>query len=204
YPAGGWPQRYPLRYDHVKAGVPDYTSYYTFNDDVILENIIFLTQSYLTLGQKRLLEPIKRGMDFYLISLQGNPQRGWGPQHGMDLKPAQARTFEPAALAPSYTVRNAMDLIRFYEWTGDSKYIAPIPDILKWLESARLPADLNEGGKFTHPMWVEIGTGSPLYAHRRGSNRIYGEYYMDYNDEKVITHYPQKNNLDSRINQIRQ
>lgn len=203
YPLGGWPQRYPLRYDHVKKGVPDYTSHYTFNDDVIWENINFLTQSYLTLGQQRLLDPIQRGMEFYLASLQSNPQRGWGAQHGMDLKPAQARTFEPAALAPSYTLNNAMHLIRFYEWTGDRKFIAPIPDILNWLENARLPKEQTENGTYTHPTWVEIGTGKPLYAHRRGSNRLYGEYYMDYSDEKVITHYGQKSNLDNRIKTLR-
>ncbi|MEX2404435.1 MAG: pectate lyase, partial [Balneolales bacterium] len=187
----------------VKKGVPDYTSHYTFNDDVIWENINFLTQSYLTLGQQRLLDPIQRGMEFYLASLQGNPQRGWGAQHGMDLKPAQARTFEPVALAPSYTLNNAMHLIRFYEWTGDRKFIAPIPDILNWLENARLPKEQTENGTYTHPTWVEIGTGKPLYAHRRGSNRLYGEYYMDYSDEKVITHYGQKSNLDNRIKTLR-
>ena len=203
YPLGGWPQRYPLRYDHVKKGIPDYSSYYTFNDDVIWENINFLTQSYLTLGQERFLDPIRRGMQFYLLSLQGNPQRGWGAQHGMDLKPVQARTFEPEALAPSYTVNNAMHLIRFYEWTGDRKFIAPIPDILSWLEDARLPVEQTDNGRYTHPTWVEIGTGKPLYVHRRGSNRLHGEYYIDYSDEKLITHYGQKTNLESRIKTLR-
>ena len=31
YPIGGWPQRYPLRYEFSHHGKPDYTSYYTFN-----------------------------------------------------------------------------------------------------------------------------------------------------------------------------
>jgi hypothetical protein len=43
YPIGAWPQRFPLKYDFNKQGHPDYTSYYTFNDDVIWENIHFLT-----------------------------------------------------------------------------------------------------------------------------------------------------------------
>jgi hypothetical protein len=44
YPNGGWPQRYPLKDDFKKAGHPDYTPFYTFNDDVILENVFFLIQ----------------------------------------------------------------------------------------------------------------------------------------------------------------
>ncbi len=58
YPLGGWPQRYPLKYEYSKNGNPDYTSYYTFNDDVIWENINFLIQCYLTLGEERLLVSI--------------------------------------------------------------------------------------------------------------------------------------------------
>ncbi|MBD0377780.1 MAG: pectate lyase, partial [Flavisolibacter sp.] len=75
YPNGGWPQRYPLRYDFNKAGHPDYSSYYTFNDEVIWENVNFLIQCYLTLGEERFLDPIRRGMDFFLISQQGSG--GW-------------------------------------------------------------------------------------------------------------------------------
>ncbi|MBS1655454.1 MAG: pectate lyase, partial [Bacteroidetes bacterium] len=55
YPNGGWPQRYPLMYDFAKAGHPDYTSFYTFNDDVIWQNVLFLIQCYETLGEKRFL-----------------------------------------------------------------------------------------------------------------------------------------------------
>src|SRR6476646_157404 len=68
YPNGGWPQRYPLMYDFKKEGHPDYTSFYTFNDDVIWENVLFLIQCYETLGEQRFLDPISRGMNFYLIS----------------------------------------------------------------------------------------------------------------------------------------
>ena len=189
YPTGGWPQRYPLRYDHSKKGFPDYTSYYTFNDDVVWENINFLTQCYLTLGQQRLLDPIIRGMNFYLLTLQGNPQAGWGMQYTMDLKPAAARTYEPKALAPSYSLNNAMLLMKFYEWTGDRKFIDRISDIIAWLEKTKLPEKARLGGRVTHPTFIGIGTDRPLYVHRRGSNVTYGEYYVDYNDDKLLSHY---------------
>ena len=52
YPIGGWPQRYPLRYDHPFHGKPDYTSFITLNDDVIPLVIEFLTQCYQALGMQ--------------------------------------------------------------------------------------------------------------------------------------------------------
>ena len=211
YPNGGWPQRYPLKYDHVKLGLDargdqietiifeDYTSYITFNDDVIWENINFLLQCYLTLGEKRLLDPIRRGMDIYLLTLQGNPQAGWGMQHYPDnLKPAAARSHEPKSLTPAYTLGNAFHLIRFYEWTGDSKYIARIPDIINWLEESAYPEPMTwRGGRTaTHPRFVEIGTNRPIYVTRRGSNQKYGRYVLTYEDDLLLGHYGMRSNLD--------
>ncbi|MEO5999135.1 MAG: pectate lyase, partial [Chitinophagaceae bacterium] len=103
YPLGGWPQRYPLKHDFPHGFDDDYTSFYTFNDDVIWGNIDFLIQCYVTLGDERLLDPVRRGMNFYLITQQGNPYGGWGQQYNMDLMPAHARSYEPPALLPSFT-----------------------------------------------------------------------------------------------------
>jgi hypothetical protein len=187
YPLGGWPQRYPLRYDFVKQGHPDYTSFYTFNDDVIWENINFLIQCYLTLGEERFLDPIRRGMNFYLISQDASG--GWGQQLNMALETVGARTYEPAALLPGTTVGNAMLLLRFYQYTGDKKFLNRVPEAIRWLEETRLPEDKTEGGKYTHPTFVELGTNRPIYVHRKGSNVKYGHYYHDYNDENLLSHY---------------
>ncbi len=70
YPNGGWPQRFPLRYEFAHDGLADYTSYYTNNDGVIPGNIELLVEAYERLGDERNLEAARRGMDF-LISLQG-------------------------------------------------------------------------------------------------------------------------------------
>src|SRR6185312_1880795 len=101
YPLGGWPQRYPLMYEFPHGYSDDYTSFYTFNDGVIQNNIGFLIKCYVLLGRKDLLKHIMRGMNFYLITQQGNPQGGWGQQYNMNLEPAHARTYEPPALLPS-------------------------------------------------------------------------------------------------------
>lgn len=193
YPQGGWPQRYPLKYDFNKEDHPDYTSYFTFNDDVVWENINFLIQCYLTLGEERFLDPILKGMNFYLISQDSSG--GWGQQLDMNLKTAGARTYEPKALLPSTTVENVRLLLTFYQYTGNKKFLACIPRAISWLERVKLPANQNAGSRYTHPTFVEMGTNKPVYVHRIGSNVKYGKYYVDYNDDKLLSHYGGKTRI---------
>lgn len=190
YPLGGWPQRYPLMYDFNKQNHPDYTSFYTFNDDVIWENIHFLIQCYETLGEERFLDPICRGMNFYLISQ--DVSGGWPQQLDMGLKTAGARTYEPAALLPKTTFRNAMLLMQFYRLTGDKKYMAHIPQAIEWLEKNGLPEAQSDSGRYTHPTFIDPETGKAIYLHRKGSNAIYGHYYMDEKDDHLLGHYSGK------------
>jgi hypothetical protein len=187
YPLGGWPQRYPLRIDFSKNGNPDYTSLYTFNDDVIWENIHFLIQCYLTLGDERFLDPIHRGMNFYLISQ--HESGGWGQQYDMELNPARARTYEPEALLPGTTFENASLLLKFYQITGNKKYLNQVPATIAWLERTGLPENKTQDGRYTHSTFVEVGTDRPIYVHRKGSNVKYGYYYYDYSDDKLLSHY---------------
>jgi hypothetical protein len=193
YPLGGWPQRYPLKYDFNKEGHPDYTSFYTFNDGVVWENVNFLIQCYQTLGQERLLDPVRRGMNFYLISQDSSG--GWGQQLNMALETEGARTYEPKALLPGTTFGNAMLLLTFYQYTGDKKFLARIPDAINWLERARLPQNQTGSGSYTHSTFVEMGTNKPVYVHRKGSNVKYGKYYVDYNDDKLLSHYGGKTRI---------
>ena len=186
YPIGGWPQRYPLRYDFNKQGHLDYTSFYTFNDDVIWENIHFLVQCYEALGEERFLDPILRGMNFYLTSQDGCG--AWGQQINLDLEIAGARTYEPAAFLPGTTCNNAFLLLKFYGFTGDKKFLARVPDAIKWLEETKLPQDQIEGRR-THPTFVDPVTNKPIYVHRKGSNVVYGTYYIDGNDKQLLAHY---------------
>lgn len=193
YPTGGWPQRYPLRYDFNKQGFPDYTSYYTFNDDVIWENIHFLIQCYEVLGEARFLDPIQRGMNFYRISQ--DPSGGWGQQLNMEMRATSARTYEPAALLPGATYANAMLLIRFYQYTGDKEFLSGVPQAIEWLEKTQLPKKQAEGNR-THPTFIDIETQKPIYVHRKGSNVKYGRYYLDSNDKNLLAHYGGKTRID--------
>jgi hypothetical protein len=135
-------------------------------------------------------------MNFSLITQQGNPQGGWAEQYDMDLKPANGRKYEPAALMPSQTYRQIMHLMNFYKLTGDRKFLARIPDAIQWLEASRLPDDKSEGGKYTHAVFIEVGTNKPLYAHRKGNGFMDGKYWVDYNDDNPLLHYGAKGKIN--------
>jgi PelA/Pel-15E family pectate lyase len=191
YPVGAWPQRFPLKSEFSHHGKPDYTSFLTFNDDVTAGNIELLVLCYQALGDARLLDPIARGMRAFVVTLQPAPQAGWALQYTPDLKPAGARTYEPTALATHTTASNIEHLLRFYRLTGDASFLARIPEALDWLDAVKLPPDVAAiaGGGRTHPTFVEIGTNKPLYVHRRGSNVVNGEYYVDGDPRNTIGHY---------------
>jgi len=210
YPIGGWPQRYPLYadplyYDYTSDFThkyADYTSYYTFNDGVTYENLSFLIDCYRVLGQKRLLNPIRRAMNFFLITQHGSPQAGWGKQYNHELETAGARTYEPKSLNPSLTALHINHLMDFYRMTGRKKFLRPIEPALEWLENSKLPVSMRENGKYTHPQNVELGTNKPLFVHRQGSNVLNGKYYADYNPKDLIGHYGQRVDID--ISELRE
>ncbi|MEG8947466.1 pectate lyase [Rosettibacter firmus] len=182
YPNGAWPQRFPFIKNRN-----DYTRYYTFNDNVIWNNIKFLILCYATLKYEKLLEPIKRGMNFFILSQYKKPQAGWAQQYDLKLQPARARTYEPAALDPQYTARHIEMLIKFYEMTGDKKYLNAIPDALQWVKSVVIN---NKDSLALVPKFVELRTNKPIYLHRKGSNLKFGSYYFDYCDSNIVIHYP--------------
>lgn len=186
YPNGGWPQRYPLSHEFSEEGRPDYTSYYTFNDDVIHGNIFLLLDAFEKLGDKRYFDAALRGMDFYLISQLPPPQAGWGQQYDMNMISAQARSYEPASVMPGQTYACASDLMDYYKITGDKRYLKGIPDAIKWLEDSVINTDSSKG--YTHSTFYEPGTNKPLYVHREGTSIENGRYYTDYNFT-VLKHY---------------
>jgi PelA/Pel-15E family pectate lyase len=192
YENGGWPQRYPR-----VVGEEDYILYVTFNDDVADENIKFLLMVYHTLGDERALASIRRAMEVFPATQQAAPQAGWSLQHHHEtLAPMGARSYEPESLATHTTSGNIAQMLDFYEWTGEERFIARIPEALDWLDSVRLPEDQVRVPGRRYPTFIELGTNRARIVHRRGSNSTNGEYYWDYNPERPITHYSQWRPLD--------
>ena len=198
YPNGAWPQRYPLMYDHPYDSHDDYTSYYTFNDDVIKDNIDLLLEAYEKLGSEVYREAAHRGMDFYLISQLPKPQAGWAQQYTMDMKPGWGRSYEPDAVCTVQTTSNISDLENFYAITGDRRYLGPIPDAIAWLENSVIASGLPGGN--THAYFYEPGTNKPLWSHREGTNIDNGRYWVDYD---ITDYYPYGVPLTINTGQVR-
>lgn len=197
YDNGGWPQRYPLMYDHPFKGKADYSSFITLNDEVLLENIQFLENCRDRLGMTELQERINRAM--YLIPKlqQPMPYAGWSDQYTLDLKPAHARSYEPRAVNTATTMSMIRVCRELFDKTGDSVFMRHLPEAIAFLKSQRLgDEDLRKWGKpsydpnsFLVPRFVNPDNGLPQYVHRRGGNVANGEYFIDQDIANTIGHY---------------
>jgi len=199
YPNGAWPQRYPLKNEFVHGGHPDYTSYYTFNDGVMRNNIDILLEAWEKLGDERYLKTARRGMDFYILSQLPEPQAGWADQYDHDLKPAWARMFEPPAVSSIQTIRSIRDLEFFYRATGDRRYLGPIPAALEWLENSVINTDpskkfyhpfFGRAMAYTHAYYYELGTNRPIFAHRSGTSVEDERFWISYEMEDMYPYGP--------------
>lgn len=87
--------------------------------------------------------------------------------------------------------------MNFYEWSGDERFLARVPEALAWLDSVHLaPGQVHVAGR-EYPTFIEIGTNRARIVHRRGSNVVNGEYYWDYDVAKPIVHYGQWRAIDA-------
>ena len=179
-PVGGWPQRWPRTHEFQNHGKPDYTGHITFNDEVHQENLDFLLLVYQALGDTRVLEPIGRAMNVVVLTQHGQPTPGWSLQHAPDLQPAGARTYEPRSIATHTTAANVDLLMNFYELTGETRYLARVPEAIDWLDKVEAPKAVHTADGRTHWTHIEVGTNRPLFVRRRGSNAQNGEYFVNY------------------------
>ena len=159
YPNGGWPQRYPLRYEFVHDGLPDYTSLYTLNDNAMSNTIDVLLDAYVQLGDERYLEAARRGGDFFMISQGPEGQAGWAEQFDMNLQPCWGRTHEPPAFMPRQTLNTLYTLAQLYLFTGDRRYLRPFPAAMDWLARCELRA--RDDGSIETARLYEPGTNLP-------------------------------------------
>ncbi len=197
YDNGGWPQRFPLMYDHPFKGKEDYSSFITLNDEVLMGNINFLKDCRDKLHRSDLDNPIKRAM--YLIPKlqQPKPFAGWSDQYTIEMKPAHARSYEPKAINSSTTVQMIWTCRDFFAQTGDSVFIRRIPEAIEYLQSLSLgESDIkkwNRPSRFKNailvPRFVDPDTGRPLYVHRCGTNVFNGQYYTNEELTGTIGHY---------------
>lgn len=180
FPNGAWPQRYPL------IGT-SYDILYTFNDGVIGNNIRTMLEAYRLLCDPRYLESARRGGDFIIVSQHAGPQYGWGQQISYDMKPAKARVYEPASLSVPDSRDNLNCLMDMYEFTGDRRYLEPVPRTLGWMDTVISPD--GKVGTF-----LEEGTNRPLAAKFVGDSGTPQSVEITYNLAEAMGGYGYESN----------
>lgn len=173
YPNGGWPQRYPLRYEAVHEGLPDYTSYYTLNDNSMTNTMDVLLDAYVQLGDEKYLEAVRRGGDFFIIAQGPEGHEGWSEQYDMNLQPSWARTHEPPGFMVRQTIVTMSTLEKLFLFTGDRRYLRPIPSAIQWMESSRL--QVLEDGRSEFSRIYDPETNLPV--NRKDTDDPSGEGY---------------------------
>ena len=118
-----------------------------------------MIEAYQYYDDDEIEKSLRKAARFLMISQLAPPQPGWAQQYNEFLQPAWARTFEPPSVCPSVTIKNIDTLIDLYLVLGNSDYLEPIPDSLRWLHDIRM-----ENGNWAR--FVEIGTNKALYYDR--------------------------------------
>lgn len=153
-PAGAWPQQWPP----TNSGDSNYQNLLTLNDGVTADCITAMLEAHGRYGSKRYLDSACRAGDFILRT--ANPV--WCQQYDMDLKPAKARAYEPAAFGTEESSLIIRSLIDLYVRTGDGKWLAPIPAAFQWFDKVKLGDNL-------WARFYEIGTDRPIYTKKDGT-----------------------------------
>jgi PelA/Pel-15E family pectate lyase len=188
FPNGAFPQVWskPVeRHPVVKARYPDYDwrtegrvknywDYYTLNDGLAGTVAAVLIEAHQTYKDDKYKAALARLGDFLVRAQMPDPQPGWCQQYGYDMAPIWARKFEPAAVT-GWESQDVMEtLIRIARYTGETKYLDPIPKALAYFQKSLLP-----DGRVAR--YYELKTNKPLYMNQR--------YELTYDDSAAPSHY---------------
>ncbi len=165
YPLGAWPQRYdrfpdPARFPVLTANYPsswsrqfpklDYRTYYTFNDNTIADMITTMFLASRVYDEPRYLAAAERAGDFIIAAQMPMPQPAWAQQYDANMQPAWARKFEPPAVTGGESQGVLRTLLALFRHTGNSKYLAPIPTALNYLEHRNYELTYDDSDLPTH------------------------------------------------------
>lgn len=177
--------KYPA-YDWKTEGkIRDYWACYTLNDNLagtVADTLITAHQVYKDRKYRAALEKLG---DFLILAQMPDPQPGWCQQYNDEMVPIWARKFEPPAIT-GWESQDVMEaLIKIARYTGEKKYLEPIPRALKYFTRSLLP-----DGRLAR--YYELKTNKPLYMDRK--------YQLTYDDAAVPSHYGWKQ--PARLKQI--
>jgi PelA/Pel-15E family pectate lyase len=166
--------KYPDYDWRTEGRLKNYWDYYTLNDNLagsVSETLIVAHRVY---GDAKYKAALERLGDFLLLAQMPDPQPGWCQQYSYDMVPIWARKFEPPAVT-AWESQDVLEvLITIAEYTGDQKYLEPIPRALAYLEKCLLP-----DGRVAR--YYELKTNKPLYMDQ--------QYQLTYDDSAVPEHY---------------
>ena len=160
-----WPRKHP-------GG--DYWQYYTLNDQAlvrVMQTVWLASEIY---DQKKYRDSALKAGDFLLRAQMPDPQPAWAQQYNYDMQPIWARKFEPPAVSGGESQVVIEALLKLAVDTGETKYLAPVPRALDYLESSLLP-----DGRLAR--FYELKTNRPLYFTK--------QYELTYDDSDLPTHY---------------
>ena len=195
FPNGAFPQgfRGPVEpRPVVKAKFPDYDwrtegriknywDYYTLNDNLAGTVSDVLIEAHRIYAEPKYETALKRLGDFLILAQMPEPQPAWCQQYNYQTIPIWARKFEPPAITGSESQDVMRTLIRIADYTGDKKYLEPIPRALAYFKESLLP-----DGRVAR--YYELKTNRPLY--------MTPDYELTYDDSAVPSHYAWKRSAD--------
>lgn len=172
----------------TEGRIKNYWDMYTLNDNVCDYVADTLIDAHEIYGGDRYLKALQKLGDFLILAQMPEPQPGWAQQYNYEMQPIWARRFEPAAMAGDETQEAIGTLMKIAAFTGDDKYLEPIPAALAWLKRSLL-----SDGQLAR--YYELKTNRPLYMNRNGRN-----YSLTYDDSRLPKHYGWK--WPSRIEEL--
>ena len=191
YPVGAFPQIWtgPVAqipgkaanfpdYDWRTEGrIKNYWDYYTLNDGLAGYVSTVLMEAYEIYQEERYRQALLKLGDFLIAAQLPAPQPAWAQQYNFEMQPIWARKFEPPAVTGGESQDVIQTLMNIYRFSGDRKYLKPIPEALAYLKKSHLP-----DGQLAR--YYELKTNRPLYMNRNGK-----KYSLTYDDSNLPRHY---------------
>ncbi|MCA9262867.1 MAG: pectic acid lyase [Planctomycetales bacterium] len=170
---------YPETWSRQYAGHQEYWYRYTLNDNLaldVMQALLLADEIYgqQSPGDSRYLSSAKKLADSLLLAQMPDPQPAWAQQYSDQMQPCWARKFEPPAITGGESQGVIETLFLIYRYTGEKKYLEPIPRALAYLRKSQLP-----NGRLAR--FYELQSNRPLYVNTA--------YQLTYEDHDLPTHY---------------
>jgi PelA/Pel-15E family pectate lyase len=166
--------KYP-DYDWKTEGrVKNYWDYPTLNDGLAGTVCGVLIEAHDTYKEEKYKAAAAKLGDFLVAAQMPDPQPGWCQQYSYEMVPIWARKFEPPAITGHESQDAMRTLAKIARFTGDKKYLEPIPRALAYFNKSLL-----SDGRVAR--FYELKTNKPLYMNAK--------YELTYDDSTAPTHY---------------